>query len=240
MNGSDTQGSYALAGPGPQPVVTALLVAWLLVAVLQLVWKAFAGFTQAQLALDAATFIGQGHVWQPLTATLVHGSLGPAILNSLVLWMFGGDLEREWRPREFLLLVLVCGLCSGLCFLGLAATQAAGGVLGYPSPTGVTFGVMAAYAVVFGQRPLSLFGLISMKAKTLVVLALAAQVVLFIVAGTWWVEAVAILVGAAAGYLLVKLVWWHTARRAGQAIGKPKGSGRFGGLEGMPDDSRKP
>lgn len=240
MNGSDTQGSYAPAVPGPQPVVTSLLVAWLLVAVLQLVWKAFAGFAQQQLALDAPAFLQQGHFWQPFTAILVHGGLGQAILNSLVLWMFGGDLAREWRRGEFLVLVLVCGLCSSLCFLGLAASQAVGRVPAYPSPTGATFGVMAAYAVVFARRPLSLFGVVSMRARTLVILALAAQVLLFVVAGAWWVEAVAILAGAAAGYLLVKLAWWHTARRAGQAVGKQKGHGRFDGLEGMPDDSRKP
>jgi len=219
--------------------VTLTVAAWLLVAILRLLVKPFDELVRSQLALDPASFLRQGHLWQPLTAMLVNGGLGQAVMNSLVLWVFGADLEREWRRGETLALVLVSGLCSGGCFLGLAATAAAGQVSGYPSPTGVTLGVMAAYGVVFSHRPLSVFGLISMRARALVIVVLVAQVVLFVVSRTWWVEALAILAGAAAGYALVRWVWWQQARRAGQPVARGKSRNRFGGLEGMPDEPRK-
>lgn len=236
MNASDGRGSY---GPGAAavPWVVAVVVAtWLLVALLQLLAKPVAALIQAQCVLDPASFFGQGHVWQPLTAILVHAGLGQAVMNGLVLWVFGADLEREWRRGEMLALVLVCGLCSGVCFLGLARAVTAGAGPGYPSPTGVVLGVMAAYGVVFAHRSLSVFGLVSLRARTLVMVVLAVQVLLFVVSGAWWVEAAAVLAGAVAGYLVVKLVWWYQNRRAGQAVGRGKPRGRFGGLEGMPDE----
>ena len=42
------------------------------------------------------------------------GSLAHLLVNMLVLYMVGGDLERHWGPVRFLRYYLVCGVGAGV------------------------------------------------------------------------------------------------------------------------------
>src|SRR5262245_22113880 len=44
----------------------------------------------------------EGHVWQLVTYMFLHGGLLHLLFNMLALFMFGGDIERDWGTREFL------------------------------------------------------------------------------------------------------------------------------------------
>src|SRR5579863_9211583 len=54
-------------------------------------------------------------VWQLVTYLFLHGGPWHLIINMLVLWMFGVQLERDWGTRRFLKYYFVCGIGAGIC-----------------------------------------------------------------------------------------------------------------------------
>ncbi len=52
-------------------------------------------------------------VWQFVTYLFLHGNPWHLIINMLVLWMFGVQLERDWGTRRFLKYYFVCGVGAG-------------------------------------------------------------------------------------------------------------------------------
>src|ERR1700724_1330187 len=53
-------------------------------------------------------------VWQPFTYIFLHGGLWHILINMLMLWMFGRDLEQVWGKRRFLNYFFLCGVGAGL------------------------------------------------------------------------------------------------------------------------------
>src|SRR3989441_13108474 len=41
------------------------------------------------------------HIWQPFTYIFLHGGIWHLLINMLMLWMFGRDLEQIWGKRRF-------------------------------------------------------------------------------------------------------------------------------------------
>ena len=41
-------------------------------------------------------------IWQPLTYLFLHGDLWHLLINMLMLWMFGRELELVWGKKRFL------------------------------------------------------------------------------------------------------------------------------------------
>jgi membrane associated rhomboid family serine protease len=95
----------------------------------------------------------------------------------LTLWMFGAQLELTWKHRQFLEFYFYCVIAAALTTVAIAyvGTIGAFGFLGI-SPITVTvgasggiYGVMVAFALLFGDMEFMLFPLpISIKAKYLV------------------------------------------------------------------------
>src|SRR5690349_14574676 len=55
-----------------------------------------------------------GFVWQLVTYSLLHGGVWHVLLNMLMLWMFGAQLEQDFGPKKFLEFYLVCVIGAGL------------------------------------------------------------------------------------------------------------------------------
>src|SRR2546422_5146139 len=53
-------------------------------------------------------------VWQPFTYLFLHGGLMHLLINMLVLWMFGRDLEQTWGRRRFYAYYFVTGVGAGV------------------------------------------------------------------------------------------------------------------------------
>jgi membrane associated rhomboid family serine protease len=53
-------------------------------------------------------------IWQPFTYIFLHGGLMHLLINMLMLWMFGRELELIWGKRRFLNFFMVCGVGAGL------------------------------------------------------------------------------------------------------------------------------
>lgn len=98
-------------------------------------------------------------VWQPITYLFLHGGLLHLLLNMLMLWMFGCDIERVWGRQRFLTYYFLTGIGAGLCVVAVnlfplmfgrpALAGAAGATIG---ASGAIFGVLLAAAVLFPDR----------------------------------------------------------------------------------------
>ncbi len=100
-------------------------------------------------------------VWQPFTYLFLHGGLWHLLLNMLVLWMFGKDLELTWGRRRFYVYYFVCGVGAGLINILVKSVPV---LFGRPpsdvatiGASGAIYGILLAAAVVFPDRQVWLF-----------------------------------------------------------------------------------
>jgi membrane associated rhomboid family serine protease len=124
------------------------------------------------LILDPdAVFAGQ--IWRLLTYAFLHDrySLWHLLMNMLVLWWFGGTIERMYGSREFLWFYLTAAVVSGLGFLAL------GLMLGAHNPalgaSGAVMAVFMLYATYFPRQQIWIFGLIPVEIWLLVLIYIA-------------------------------------------------------------------
>jgi membrane associated rhomboid family serine protease len=171
------------------PVTKALLIANGLVFLLQLVLgdATFAPFMLWPLGggadvLGGNPFTTPGFMpWQLLTYGFLHGSFAHVAFNMLALFMFGAPLEYTWGNRRFLAYYLVCVVGAGLCQLVVASWVARNGGAFYPTigASGGVFGLLFAYGMLFpNQRVMLLIPPIPMKARTLVIVYGAIELLL--------------------------------------------------------------
>lgn len=235
MQGNECQSSFRET---PPPVLLALLGIISLFFVMQMLVPPFNRFAMAYLAMDTTTFLAKGYLWQPLTAIFLHGNLFHYLGNMMFLYFFGLTLAQHWRPREFLLYFLGCGLASSLCFYGFH--QALVLLCGAPPASGIgasgaIFGLMLAYGMMFGERYIQ-FLFIPMKAKYAVAICVAIEILLLVAGTQDGVGHIAHLAGGIAGALCLKLVWKLRDRQAGVSTRKARAASRIAGLEVMSDD----
>lgn len=97
-----------------------------------------------------------GYVWQLLTYQFMHAGVLHILLNGWVIYVFGQALEQTLGGKKFLTLFLAGGVVGGLC-QALAALLWPG-YFGGPvvGASAGAFGLVAAYAVLFPERELTL------------------------------------------------------------------------------------
>ncbi|MGO8836392.1 MAG: rhomboid family intramembrane serine protease [Limisphaerales bacterium] len=118
-----------------------------------------------------------GFVWQLLTYQFMHANLWHILVNSWLIYLFGREIEATLGPKNLLVLFLAGGVVGGI-FQVLAALLWPG-LFGGPvvgaSAGGV--GLMAAYAVLFPERELTLlFPPVTFRAKTLLIFSVVLAV----------------------------------------------------------------
>jgi membrane associated rhomboid family serine protease len=171
------------------PITKALLIANGLVFVLQLMLgdAMFAPFMLWPLGGDGLDMLASGDAtpgflpWQLLTYGFLHGSFTHVAFNMLALFMFGAPLEYTWGNRRFLAYYLVCVVGAGLCQLAVASWMSGHGAGIYPTigASGGVFGLLLAYGMLFPhQRVMLLIPPIPMKARTLVIVYGAVELLL--------------------------------------------------------------
>ena len=125
-----------------------------------------------------------GWVWQLFTSMFVHGrqDLFGVIFDVVILWSLGGLFGNRWRRNHFLFFYLAGGVFSGLVHVG--AAMAVPAVFGHTvaGASGCSFALFAAFWMIFGEVPVSLFGSIPMKGKW-VFFALSGLQLAFFLAG---------------------------------------------------------
>ena len=160
-----------------------------------------------------------GWVWQLVTYSFFHFGLFHILFNMITLWMFGSLLETGWGYRRFMELYFFCAVMAalttvGVSYLGTVPVFSFLGI-GPVTPTlgasGAIYGVMVAFAVLYGDQEFMLFPLpFTVKAKYLVIIF-----ILISLAGALQptrgesVAYFAHLGGALFGYLYVKFLPRH-------------------------------
>ncbi|MFZ0827621.1 MAG: rhomboid family intramembrane serine protease [Verrucomicrobiia bacterium] len=111
-----------------------------------------------------------GFVWQLLTYQFMHANVWHIVANSWLIYLFGREIEETLGPKQFLVLFLTSGVAGGI-FQVIAALlwpHLFGGPVVGASASGL--GLMAAYAVLFPERELTLlFPPVTFQAKTLLI-----------------------------------------------------------------------
>lgn len=197
-------------GGGLTKAIKYLLISNVAIYVLQLVTPLFSGDWMINwFALSRAEALFEFKIWQFVTYMFLHDPNGPLhiIFNMLLLWMFGGEVERALGTREFLKYYFACGLGGGLLHVAL-----------FPSPvigaSGAIYGVMAAFAILFPERVITLLLFlvvpVQIKAKWLVI-GLCSIALLFGFLGLFGdggsVAHFAHLGGVITGFIYLKVDW---------------------------------
>jgi len=133
-------------------------------------WRWF-GFSVEDYFALSVDGLRHGRLWQLITFQFLHGGWLHLILNCWAIYVFGRELEQVLGVRRYLSLYFASGVAGGIFQTAAAfliGGHFAGSVVG--ASAGV-FGLVAAYARLFPERPLTilLFFIIpvSMRAKFL-------------------------------------------------------------------------
>lgn len=150
--------------------------------------------------------------WQVLTYGFLHGSPSHLIFNMLALFMFGAQVEHVWGERRFLLYYVTCVVGAAVCQLLVGAATMSMGGEAYPTvgASGGVFGLLLAYGMLFPhQRVMLLIPPVPMKARTLVIVYGAVELLLGVTGTAPGVAHFAHLGGMLFGWLLIR----HWRRR---------------------------
>ena len=211
-------------------IMGSLLLIFTIVFILQMTVAPFNEFALDYLALDTNHFLGKLYLWQICTCIFLHAHTCHFLMNMIFLWYFGTSLANAWSRRDFITYLCVCGLGSSLCFYGFHVLFAEPTkALGAP---GVVFGVMAAYAMVFGNRIIIAFFVAPMKAKYFIIICFAIEVLALWQRANDGVGHMAHISGAVLGACYLKWTWKRQDRQAGKGSGgKKQLRSRLQGLE---------
>jgi membrane associated rhomboid family serine protease len=114
-----------------------------------------------------------GHQWWTIgTYMFVHGGFWQLALNMYALWLFGPRVEWKWGSREFVRFYLFCGL--GGWFAHLLFVPGDSLLIG---ASAAVFGVMLAYASLWPDEQLFVFGVIPTTVRWLVIFVGALNIV---------------------------------------------------------------
>src|SRR5258707_5043188 len=102
-------------------------------------------------------------VWQPVTYIFLHGGLWHLLINMLMLWMFGRELELVWGKKRFLNYFYICGVGAGILTILVKIMPLLWGHRPADTPTigasGAIFGILIAHSILFPDRRIWLFPL---------------------------------------------------------------------------------
>ena len=127
------------------------------------------------LGLVPAMVWGKGFIWQLVTYMFLHGSFWHIIMNMLILWMFGAELERTWGSREFAKFYFIAGIGAGIINVIFAALRPSMAFVPIIGASGAIYGLLVAYAMLFPERYVYVYFLIPVKVKYLVIFLVALE-----------------------------------------------------------------
>ncbi len=127
--------------------------------------------------LVPALILEKGWVWQFVTYLFLHGDPLHLLLNMMILWYFGAELELRFGERRFLSYYFLCGIGAGLFNFSVSTAFAdprslSSAVVGN---SGAIYGILAAYGMFYGDRYFLVFFLFPLKARYFVLLIAAIE-----------------------------------------------------------------
>jgi membrane associated rhomboid family serine protease len=155
--------------------------------------------------------VGRGWLWQLVTYSFLNPGVLHVAFNMLTLWFIGSYLETSKGPRWLLEIYFLCAVGGALVGSALSFTH-----VFHSSPFSTTssadaalFGLLAAFAALFGDLEMYMFPLpVAIKAKYLVIVYMLIEVAMLLSGGPP-LAYLTILSGALIGFLFAR----HSPRR---------------------------
>lgn len=151
----------------------------------------------AQQAMPGLTEWGALHYWkspefkphQIITHMFLHGNFTHILFNMIALFFFGSMLENYWGAKRFLNFYLICGIGAAVVQMLMIPFEARQAIGPHPevSPevlqqaydqfddqysmigaSGAIMGIMAAFAYLFPNTEIYIWGALPIKAKYLI------------------------------------------------------------------------
>jgi len=156
--------------PWVKRIIIACAAIYFIQVVLESLAPEIARYSLAYLAL-VPMLVVHGYIWQLVTYSFLHASLGHLLVNMLTLWMFGSQEEQDWGSKRFLEFYLFCVVGAGLVTVAVGYTGWFGIRPEVPTvgASGGIYGLLIAFGMLYGDREIFLFPFPFMiKAKYLV------------------------------------------------------------------------
>lgn len=143
--------------PGVKVIVLTCAGVFLVQMLAYLIFGSYAyQWLNTHFGLVPAAFTHGLLVWQPFTYIFLHGDIWHILINMLMLWMFGRDLEQIWGKRRFYQYFFFCGVGAGLINVIVKTIPIFWGSAPSLIPTigasGAIFGILIANAILFPDR----------------------------------------------------------------------------------------
>jgi membrane associated rhomboid family serine protease len=242
-------GGFGALGGGMTPWVKRLLIAnaALYVVVILARFIPALGLLVSALALRPAQVLYTP--WTLVTYAFLHAGIWHLLGNMLVLFFFGPRLEEHWGSREFIKVYLIAALAGGVASVLLLPFAPAGVIVG---ASGAALGLLVAYAMLWPDNEVHIWGIFPIKVKWLVAILVVANLAMA-AEGARGIAVFAHLGGMAATFFYLRSPWgpkgWgnvYTApkrsspvRSAGTALVSWMG-GKKGGAPSHPAGSAAP
>ncbi|MCL2212026.1 MAG: rhomboid family intramembrane serine protease [Treponema sp.] len=133
------------------------------------------------LSMIPALIIEEKWVWTFITYMFMHGSVSHILFNMLGLFIFGTNVERQMGSKEFLLFYLLTGMFAGI-FSFAVYYYTGNHVVALMGASGALYAVQLAYAVLFPDSVIYIWGLIPLRAPVMV-LGFTALSLFFVISG---------------------------------------------------------
>ena len=204
--------TLSLSFPPFTPWVKRIIIACVGIYFLQVVLGAFSPTAETYLLIFGALIpraVLHGWVWQLVTYSLLHASVGHVLINMLMLWMFGAQEEIDWGSKKFLEFYLFCITGAALTTMAVAYSPIPGVSPGTSTigASGGVYGILMAFGMLYGDREIFMFPLpFMMKAKYMVAIMIFLVIIATFQPSQGGVANFAHLGGLLFGFLYVKFV----------------------------------
>lgn len=118
------------------------------------------------LGLVPYTVWSKLYLWQIWTYLFLHGNFFHFLFNMFSLWMFGRELEYAWGSKEFLKFYFICGIGAAVANVAVQPFS----TLPVIGASGSIYGLLVAFAMVFPEAVIYVYGIIPMRAGHFVIL----------------------------------------------------------------------
>lgn len=110
------------------------------------------GNTQIPMGGVSLELLSEGHVWTIFTYMFVHGSLGHIIVNMLMLWFAGRQVQQIFGGAHFLRIYILSGLLGAALEIAVRAWFGGGEGVYLIGASASVFGLFLALAVTLPQE----------------------------------------------------------------------------------------
>ncbi|MCK4917604.1 MAG: rhomboid family intramembrane serine protease [Candidatus Omnitrophica bacterium] len=144
-------------------------------------------------------FLSKFMVWQAFTYMFLHAGLLHLVLNMLMLWFFGPEIEAAWGRKNFLFYYFFTGFGAAI-FSFIVSFNSSIPIVG---ASGALFGILVAYAMMFPENIIIVL-IFPMKCKHAVVILTVINLLAAVSSVNNGIAYVAHLGGALFGYMYLK------------------------------------